>query len=66
LDLKSCYWPVALHPDDKEKTAFSTDEGLWHFTVMSFGHCNAAATFEQLIETVLRGLTSLATCTRPT
>ena len=24
LDMKSVYWQVALHPEDKEKTAFST------------------------------------------
>jgi hypothetical protein len=28
-----------------------------HFTVMLFGHCNAPATFERLMETVLRGPT---------
>ena len=27
LDLKSRYWQVALHPEDKEKTAFSTGRG---------------------------------------
>jgi hypothetical protein len=29
LDLKSNYWQVDLHPDDKEKTAHLTDQGLW-------------------------------------
>jgi hypothetical protein len=32
--LKSRYWQVALHPEHKEKTAFSTGQGLWQFTVM--------------------------------
>jgi len=57
LELKSGNWQVALHPEDKEKMAFSTGQGLWQFTVMTFGLCNAPATFEQLIESVLRDLT---------
>jgi hypothetical protein len=57
LYLKSLYSEANLHPDDEEKTACSTGQELWHFTLMSFGLCKALATLERLIEKVLRGLT---------
>ncbi len=41
---------------DIDKTAFVTQEGLFWFTVMPFGHCNAPTTFERLMELVLKDL----------
>jgi len=35
LDLKSGYWQVGVHPEDREKTAFTTGRGLWQFRVMT-------------------------------
>ena len=53
LDLNAEYWQVEMEPVDAEKTAFTSRKGLFEFTVMPFGLCNAPATFERLMETVL-------------
>ena len=57
LDMASGYWQIEIDEKDRHKTAFITKFGLFEHQRMAFGLCNAPATFQRVIQFVLRGLT---------
>lgn len=56
FDLRSGFHQVKVHPRDVNKTTFTCHRGTFRFPRMPFGLCNAPATFQRLIDTVLMGL----------
>ena len=57
LDLGSAFWQVPLRKQDREKTGFACQLGLFQWKRMPFGLCNATATFQRLIAHALIGVT---------
>jgi hypothetical protein len=51
LDIRWGYNNIWIHLDNVEKTAFKTPLGLYKSLVITFGLCNASATFQTFIDT---------------
>ena len=49
-----------MRVEDREKTGFISPKGLYQFTTKPFGLSGAPATFQWLIDSVLRGTESFA------
>lgn len=60
FDLLKGYWQVPLTARAQKISAFVTPFGLYEYTVMSFGLCNAPATFQRLMNMVVAGLEGVA------
>jgi hypothetical protein len=54
LDLASGFSQVRVHDKDIHKTAFQTLDGLMEWVAMPFGLCNALATFQRMMNDILR------------
>jgi hypothetical protein len=54
LDLTSGYYQIRITEEDIPKTAFRTPDGLYQFKVLTFGLTNAPATFQSVMNDMLR------------
>ena len=55
IDLASGYHQIKLADDACEKTTFVTRYGLFEYTVLPLGLCNAPSTFQRLMNVVMSG-----------
>ena len=56
IDLTKGYWQIPLKEEDKMKTAFSTPQGHFQWTVMPFGLKTAGAIFSRMMRGLLQPL----------
>lgn len=60
LDLKSGFYQIPIHEEDKIKTAFITPFGLYHFNVLPMGLRNSPPTFQKVMTDALKACRSFS------
>ena len=53
LDLKSAYYQIPLHPDDRVFTAFEAAGQLYQYRRLPFGVTNGVAAFQRIIDKII-------------
>lgn len=56
LDLASGFHQIEMEENDIAKTAFNTENGHYEYLRMPFGLKNAPATFQRIMDSILRGI----------
>jgi len=56
IDLAKGYWQIPMALGDREKTAFTTPQGQFQFTVMPFGLKTAGAVFSRMMRRLIQPL----------
>jgi len=56
MDLAAGYFQIPLAEEDRHKTAFACDLGLFEFTCMPFGVCNGPAAFCRAMTALFAGM----------
>lgn len=53
MDLRAGYHQIRIHPDDKDRTTFTTYNGLYRFNVMPQGLKNSPSNFQRIMYELL-------------
>ena len=53
IDMKAGYYQIPIRNQDKDKTAFVTQDGLYQFEVLPMGLMNAPPTFQRLMHNII-------------
>ena len=56
LDCYSGFWQVSIQEEHRERTAFTVPSGLYEFNRLPFGLSNIPASFQRLMDVVLKDL----------